>query len=553
MPQLIWRLLISKGITEKSDIDDLVNPSLNDLSHPYVIDGMKVACERFFQALQQKEKICIYGDFDLDGSSGVALLYQGLTGLGFEDLVLYQPKRLSEGYGFHANVVEKLKKDGVSLIITVDVGITAVEAVAKANSLGIDVVITDHHLPKEEFPESLAILNPNKGSCPSGLGHLCGCGVGFYFIMGLKILLEEQGIKHSLNLKSLLDLFTIGTLTDMVPLIKENRSLVKYGMRELKETKHPGLKYLLKELKLLEKPSLTSQDIAIRFAPKLNALSRLEKGILPLDVFIEEEEAKAKSLIQEVIDNNEMRVRLQKEACESAKELSVSFSDKNFICIASEDYHKGVVGLVATRLTGDFNKCSFVGSIKEGVITGSARVPKNTDFNLVEALESCSDSLMEFGGHAQAAGFKLSQDKLPEMIEQLNEHFSAELIKEKGSAAKKQFYNVKASLTEFNADVLKWMNRLQPFGVGFEEPIFLIDDIYLQQVKEMRGGHLRLTVASLVHKKAMTAVWFSPEVSFDEVSAQINQPIKMLVEAQGNYFAGRETLQLLVKEFALNA
>lgn len=547
MPNIIWKLLNTRDITSEEQVKDLIQPSLKDLSHPYKIDHMEKSCERFLKALKNDEHVCVYGDFDLDGSSGVALLDQGLRDLGFKKITLYQPKRLTEGYGVHSHAIESLKEKGVSLIITVDVGITAVEAVETANKLGVDVIITDHHLPKKDLPKAFSIVNPNKGTCPSGLGHLCGCGVGFYFLMGLKILLEKNDIKHDLNLKSLLDLFTIGTLTDLVPLIGENRSLVKYGLLQLKNTKRPGLKALLKELTLLNKPALSSSDVAIRFAPKLNALSRLERGLLPLDIFIEDNKERADELVFEVMENNNLRRKLQEQAMNEALEIGETFTDENFVLACSEDFHQGVVGLVATRLSEEFKKCSFIGSIKGDKITGSARIPKETNFNLVEALEHCKDELEGFGGHAPAAGFHLHIDKLEGFMAKLKEFFDVKALEVTAIDSVTGFYDLEARLEDFTPSYLPWVKKLEPFGVGFEEPIYNLKDTFLESYKELKGGHLRLVLASSVTRKTMNAIWFGPSIKPDEISGYVGKPLNALVEAQANYFAGRETLQLMVK------
>jgi len=552
MPNLIWQLLNTRDITTEDQVNNLIQPSLKDLSHPYKMDDMEKSCDRFLKALEDDEHICVYGDFDLDGSSGVALLNQGLSDLGFKTITLYQPKRLSEGYGVHPHAIEALKEKGVSLIITVDVGITGNEAVETANKLGIDMVITDHHLPKKVLPNSFSIVNPNKGTCPSGLGHLCGCGVGFYFLMGLKIKLENNNIEHNLNLKSLLDLFTIGTLTDLVPLVGENRSLVKYGLLELKNTKRPGLKALLKELNLLSKPALSSSDVAIRFAPKLNALSRLERGLLPLDIFIESDKKKAEELIFEVMENNTLRRKLQDQALNEALEIGETFVDENFVLACSEDFHQGVVGLVATRLSEEYKKCSFIGCIKGDKITGSARIPNETSFNLVEALEHCKDELEGFGGHAPAAGFHLHIDKLEGFMAKLKEFFDQKALETTNNESITGFYDLEATIDDFTPAYLPWIKKLEPFGVAFEEPVYFLKNSFLESYKELKGCHLRLVLASSVTRKTMNAIWFSPSIKPDEIEAYVGKPLNALVEAQANYFAGRETLQLMIKKMDFN-
>ncbi len=285
-PQLIRRLLEARGFTNPELTQNFLFPKLSSLKDPTSILNMEKACERLLKAFESREKICVYADFDLDGTSGLALLDEGFRQLGFTDVVLAQPKRLSDGYGFHSHIVEDLKTQGVSLIVTVDVGITAFKACETATALGIDVIITDHHQMAAELPKAFCVVNPNQVGDTSGLGYLSGAGVGFYLLRGLKRRMFQAKLisETTLDLKSVLDCFCIATLTDMVPLVGDNRVLVKQGMAELEKTKRPGLRALMNSLDLSGR-TLSSQDIAIRFAPKLNALSRMENGVMPIDLF----------------------------------------------------------------------------------------------------------------------------------------------------------------------------------------------------------------------------------------------------------------------------
>ena len=272
-PRPLKELLLNRGFTNDQHVDTFFSPNIQNLKDPFLIMGMDKACERLTQALEKNEKICIYADFDLDGTSGCALLKKALLLLGYQNVMAYQPRRLKDGYGFHAHVVEDLKKQNVDLILTCDVGITAFKACEKANELGVDVIITDHHLPAGELPKALVVVNPNQTGDTSGLGYLSGAGVAFTLMRGLKRVLTDKklGAPEKLNLKDLLDCFTIATLTDMVPLVEDNRVLVQMGLKSLAQTTRPGLAALLAALNLSGK-TLTSSDVAIRFAPKLNAL-----------------------------------------------------------------------------------------------------------------------------------------------------------------------------------------------------------------------------------------------------------------------------------------
>jgi single-stranded-DNA-specific exonuclease len=300
-PDLIARVLASRGLTQEK-LDDLLNPKLAALKDPMSMKGMKVAVERLVKAYKNKEKICIYADFDLDGTSGLAILKQGFEKIGYKEVAYYQPKRLSEGYGFHAEAVEELVALGITLIVTVDVGITSFKAFEKAKQLGIDVILTDHHLPAETLPDALTVVNPNQKNCTSGLGYLCGAGVAFYLLRALKrAFYDDPDLpKNAWDLKEVLEFFCIGTLTDMVPLIEDNRTLVKLGLKVIAGTDKPGLRTLLEALGL-DGRELTSQDVAIRFAPKLNALSRMESDILPAQIYLETDYKKAQQMVSQII------------------------------------------------------------------------------------------------------------------------------------------------------------------------------------------------------------------------------------------------------------
>lgn len=546
-PSLIGKILAARGFSESGDVEKLLFPKLADLKDPLSLKGMSQALERLGLAYLNNEKICIYADFDLDGTSGLALLKTGMLALGFPEVLHYQPKRLSEGYGFHAAAVEDLQKQGVSLIITVDVGITAHPAVDRANDLGIDVILTDHHLPAETIPDAFVVLNPNQGDCPSGLGYLCGAGVAFYLLRGLKRYFQDhpQLPKNNWDLKEVLDYFTIGTLTDMVPLIDDNRVLVKHGLVKLAETQKAGLRALLEELDLVNRP-LTSQDVAIRFAPKLNALSRMESGILPIDIFLLEDSAQARSMVRQVMKNNSTRVQLQNDAEVEAQELLQDWPYQDFVFVVSRNFHRGVVGLIATKLTQVYNKPAFVGSLGEdGMIVGSARLPQGQEACLVEAMSSAQDFLSRFGGHSAAAGFEIAETKVSHFVDKLANHFSD--LREKPKPLE-IFYDVDARLDEVSESLMKWHDFVGPFGSGFSIPLILFSGVQVLSKRELKGGHFRLKVSDREGKFSSEALLFTPTPR--QIDSLQNLPgyYDILGELQWNYFAGQKTTQVLIRD-----
>ncbi len=546
-PPLIAKVLAARGYKDSAQVDRLLFPKMGELKDPLTLKGMKRAVERIAQAFLNKEKICIYADFDLDGTSGLALLKTGMKALGFQDLVHYQPKRLSEGYGFHANAVQELHKQGVSLIITVDVGITAHEACKTAKDLGIDVIITDHHLPAETLPVAFEIVNPNKGDCESGLGYLCGAGVAFYLLRALKRYFHDHSDlpKSEWDLKNVLDFFTIATLTDMVPLVEDNRVLVKAGLVALAETQKPGLRALLEELELTER-SLTSQDVAIRFAPKLNALSRMESGILPIDIFLVETRDQAIDMVRQVMKNNSTRVQLQSNAEHEALELLKTWPHQDFVFVASPNFHRGVVGLIATKLTQIYNKPSFVGSVgDDGVIVGSARLPQGQESCLVEAMGSTTQVLNRFGGHSAAAGFELLNSKVDHFVEQLAAYYLE--MREKPKPLE-MFYDVQAELPDVGTALMKWYDFVGPFGTGFSIPVFLFSNLRLISKKELKGGHYRVKLADAENKNSLEALLFTPTPRQIEQLHSIESAVDVLGELQWNYFGGQKKIQILIKD-----
>lgn len=548
LPPLIERILISRQI-DQNHFDQVLYPKLSELKDPYLLLNMNHAIDRLLQAFVNQETICIYADFDLDGSSGLALLAKGLKGLGYEHLLLYQPKRLSEGYGFHAHFIEELKAKKVSLIVTVDVGITSHEACLKAKESGIDVIITDHHLPSETLPEAYAVINPNQPSDTSGLGYLSGAGVAFYLLRALKRkFVERQDLPDTkFDLKEVLEYFTIATLTDMVPLVDDNRVLVKHGLVKLSETNKAGLKALLNALSLSNR-LLNSQDVAIRFAPKLNALSRMESSILPIDIMLEEDFAAAEQLVSQVLEENDNRIQFQNEAEQEALELVKTWAYGDFVFVASPNFHRGIVGLIATKLSQNLNRPAFVGSIgADGKIVGSARLPQGHESSLVQAMSTAQTILNRFGGHSAAAGFELEQRQQEVFIQALARYY--EDFKSQANAIE-YVYDTLAELSEVQPNVMKWYEFIGPFGVGFESPILRFSNLLVHSVRELKGGHLKLTL--MKDSKKHEALLFSPSEKQKKMAKEFalseDKQVEILAELQWNYFNGSKTIQFLIKD-----
>ena len=554
LPRLVWEIMYARGIDSEEAIRKWLNPSLKTLRDPLVLTDLDKAVRRLVQARINQDPIVIYADYDLDGTSGLALLLKAFEWMGFQDVTYYQPKRLTEGYGLHCEAIRKLYEEGRRLLVSVDLGITAIEAVELANELGLDVIITDHHLPKEELPKALAVVNPNRADCSSGLSHLCGTGVAFYLALAVRrTLLEEGIIDKAFDPKELLDCFVIGTVTDMVPLIEENRVLVKHGLLQLAKTKRPGLRVLLQALGLWGHP-LTSQDVALRFAPKLNALSRMETGVQPIDLYLVENEQEARRLVEEVLSNNQSRQASQKSAESEAMEMLRMHPPKSVIFVYSASFHRGVVGLVATKLCQEYGLPTFVGSlsIEDQTIVGSARMPEGRGLNALDAMAAAASALTQFGGHAIAAGFELKLDQAELFEEKLEEFFSERMVQ---AVERTWFYDAEAALSELNPAFMGWYEALSPFGAQFAPPVFFVRDLLIRQVKPLKGGHYRLLLADSVQtKETRVALWFSPPQGHPLMQSGLRESIRVdaLVEPQWNYFNGSRTLQLLVQDLRVS-
>ncbi len=543
MPSAIWDVLRARGITTTEDIEKIFNPALRDLAHPFSLDQMDQAIQRLLRAHEAQEPILVYGDYDLDGTPGVTLLREGLLQLGFERVYTFQPSRMNDGYGLHARQALKFLKDGVRLVLTVDVGITDVDAVDELNRAGVDVIVTDHHLPKDRLPNALAVINPNKGDCGSGLQHLCGTGVAFYLILALRMALEKAGrMARPFDPKSLLDLFSLATISDLVPLVRENRVLVKHGLKILAKTERPGLRLLMSELGLYGR-NLTAQDIGFRLAPKLNALTRLEDGITAFDILTADDENAAR-LVECALRVNEKRRLLQDKALRIAEDwLSKNRrSNDKSIFVYSPEFHPGVISLTANELAMRYQKPVFVGAVREnGRIVGSARAPSTLgeNFNLQPILHEVSSYLLRFGGHRHAAGFEVEIEKAEELAEALNgvvpkfaQASDSPALQPSGAL----LYDSEVKLSDLSLEFMAWHEALEPYGPGFESPAYLLRGLRVRSAKKLKNKFFRYKLSDGLQE--IEAPWFDNPAEF-----QPGDRIDLIFEPQWNHYNGRRTLQ----------
>lgn len=542
MDDMVAKFLATRGFTDPMTAQKFLCFGLKDMKDPLVLEGMSKALERLTQAYQQQDPICIYADFDMDGTPALALMYRGLKALGYQNVFYCQPDRHADGYGFHFHLAQKMiEKHGIKVFITVDVGITDVDTVEQLQALAVDVVLTDHHQVLEKKPQALAVINPNQPTCSAGMGYLCGTGVAFYLVMGLRRHLKEQGLlRADFDIKTLLDCFAIGTIADLVPLVNENRVLTKHGLKVLEKTSMVGIRLLLEALKMNEK-TLGAQDVAIRFVPKLNSLTRLDVELKPIDLFLVEDPAKAALMVQAVLKNNEHRVALLDESEELLGSMVLQKPHHDVLFFWSEHFHKGLVGLLATHLVGKFNRPAFVGTVtKKGMIVGSARAPEGTSISVVKALQDSQEQLSKFGGHPAAAGFELPIENAEEFA-----HVLAKNLAEQADVPVQKVYDLLCDFSEIHK-FMKWWDHLEPFGQHFAAPVFRAENLQIQKVTVLKKTHLKVAFQDS-RGFLMDSLWFFP-ANIDFFEGKEDKKFDLICEPQWNEFMGNRRIQLLLRD-----
>ncbi|NCN26702.1 single-stranded-DNA-specific exonuclease RecJ [bacterium] len=543
---LVANVLWARGITDEGELDSFLHPKLSSLESPFRLSNLQSACIRIFKALEYSETIAIYGDYDIDGMSALSILKCYFEAIGYKNLIDYIPHRFEEGYGMNSEAVEKLKDQGATVIITVDTGITAIEPISKAKELGIDVIVTDHHLGADELPETEWIINPNSGLDESGLSYLSGAGVAFYLCMGLNITLKEKSYfqRHSIeapNLKDFLDLYSLGTISDQMKLVGENRVLVSAGLKVLFNSRRAGVRELVRRCIDLEKGQVTARDVGFSIGPKLNAASRLGKAHLSVDLLSCSDPAEARVLSEQLLDLNTERVMVQKhvfdEAVSQAREQSLE--QRAPVLILKGDWHEGVLGIVASKIVEEFSKPTIVLTDVDGVLKGSMR--SLSGISCVEILKSAESFLMRFGGHREAAGLQLSAENFDEFIETVWTN-SNRFITAKQSVPELVYDMPLPSTIDLN-DVLS-LEQLAPFGNGNPEASFLISGLGLDRdLKIMKEQHVKFKTNS-----GLEVIGFFKAKALKQLQSSGVTHVDLIVVPEVSRFRGLSRLQLRLEQ-----
>ena len=474
------RILINRKNKSKEDIKDFLNPSLDNLFDPFLLNDMDKAVERINTALLNKEKIFIYGDYDVDGVTASSLLYKALKSK--DALVeIYIPDREGEGYGLNSMAVERIKELGGSLIITVDCGITSIEEAKRAKELSVDMIITDHHTCPEALPECVAVINPKRKDSTYPFFELCGAGVAFKLCSALGIINDE-----------LLAIAAIGTVADIVPLVSENRIIAYYGIEKLREGILENIN-ILTSVAGSDYKNINARALGFTIAPRINAAGRMASAKEAVEFFITKDNERMKELAVYLDSLNEKRQSCEKEILEEAREKIIKNSEnnRNVLVLWGENWHEGVIGIVASRLTEEFYKPCVLISVNNGIAKGSSRSIKG--FNIYDALSGVSDLLIKFGGHELAAGLSLYEKDLEAFKEKINENASEIFKKESFSPEITLDCELKGK--NINEEYFEFLKRLEPFGMGNPEPVFLIKNAVVKNAFSFSmDKHMRLNV-----------------------------------------------------------
>ena len=500
----ICHLLIDRGIRTTQEAKSFFRPNLQELHDPFLMDGMDVAIARINKALGRKERILVYGDYDVDGTTAVALVYRFL-GQFTTNIDYYIPNRYNDGYGVSFKGVDYAKETGVSLVIVLDCGVKAVNEIAYAKELGIDFIVCDHHVQDEILPPAVAILNPKLIGSNYPYPHLSGCGVGFKLMQAFA---KDNGIEFS-QLIPYLDLVAVSIASDIVPIMGENRILAYHGLRQLNHNPSIGLKAIIEVCGLNDK-EIKINDIIFKIGPRINASGRIQTGKEAVDLLTEKDYAKALTLSNQINEYNEARKDLDKSMTEEANQIVDSLeglADKRSIVLYNEEWHRGVIGIVASRLTELFYRPSVVLTKTGDIATGSAR--SVADFDVYKAIESCRDLLDNFGGHPYAAGLSLKAENVEEFARRFEEYVAENIHPTQTDAI--IHIDEEIAFKDISMRLYNDLKRFEPFGPDNQKPIFCtrhVFDFGTSKVVGRNQEHIKLELVDNSSNHVMNGIAF---------------------------------------------
>ncbi len=533
---LVAKLLYNRGITNPSDAEVFLKADKRLCIDPFSLPDMHQAVNRVYKALMSGEKIAIYGDFDADGITATALLVQGLTEMG-GDVMPYIPHRQNEGYGLKIPALEKLRKQGVSLVITVDTGITAFAEIEKSNKMGLDILVTDHHVPLPELPPAKIIVDPKRTDSQCPFIEFAGVGVAFKLLQAML-----SGSNKDDLINSSLELVTLGTIADMSPLLSENRHWVKSGLHLLNKTKRVGLVELM-SVAGIERGKLTTETVSYQIGPRLNSAGRLDDAGTSYQLLVTQDKVQANMLAMELEEKNKERQRLVVETYEKVRtQILQDGTDRPLLMACDADYPAGVIGLVAGRLADEFYRPVIIVKIGADICRGSARSIQ--EFDLMAALKTCHHLLTKYGGHARAAGFNVPTRDLPQLQKNLRLLATEQLT----GLDLRPHINIDAEVTlsVFSKGVFDEIRHLEPYGMGNPAPIFLSRKVEVVEQKLVGGqnDHIKLKL------KQDGIVWDTIGFRLGSYIGELARHIDVVYSVEVDNFNGKGQLRLNLLDFA---
>lgn len=535
VPFFLAMLMNIRGLDDAAHLREFLGEG-EPLSDPFLLKDMDKAAARITRAVDNMEKIAVYGDYDADGVTSTAMLYSYLETRG-ADVIFYIPQREGEGYGMNIGAVEYLKEQGVSLIVTVDNGISSVQEVARANELGIDVVVTDHHRPQEILPDAVAVVDAYRPDDTSPYKHFSGVGIAFKLLMALE---DGAGDVEDL-LEAYSDLAAIGTIGDIVPLTGENRTLIRAGLERLSQSDRPGVQALLENAGIAGK-ALTSTNVAFTLVPRINATGRMGAPERAVRLLISGYEEEAEVLSEEICADNEERRRVEAEIAEAAfADIEAKgYMKDRVVVVDGENWHHGVIGIVASRVTERCGKPCMIISRGETEAKGSGRSIEG--FSLFKAICACGDLLIKFGGHPMAAGITLKPENIEAFRKRINQ-YAAEHFPQMPTQT--VTLDCKLNPAALSVSMAQSLTQLEPFGNGNPQPVFGLFNMELSNVTPVGGGgHLRLTLEK--NGAVITAMRFNTKP--EELPYHIGDKIDLAVQLEAREFRGQPSLTVIVRD-----
>ncbi|PHS36237.1 MAG: single-stranded-DNA-specific exonuclease RecJ [Alkaliphilus sp.] len=536
--QVVSKVLVNRGIDEVNSARKFLDSSLSDLHDPFLLKGMQTAVIRINDAIQKKESIWIYGDYDVDGISSTSILLKFFTSINYV-VDFYIPDRLEEGYGLKCESIKRIKEQGADLIITVDCGITSYEEVEYAKKLGLDIIITDHHECQENMPKAIAIINPKQTDCNYPFKHLCGCGIALKLIQAL-----TPNEIFAKTIFDYIDLVAMATVADIVSLVDENRIFVKHGLNHFKDSKNKGIRELLIVCGL-KNEKITAGRIGFTIAPRINAAGRIRNASMAVRLLTTNDTEEAKELAQTLDEENKKRQVIEAAIYEEAVhiiESSEKLKNDAFLVIHKEGWHHGVVGIVASRIAEKYYKPTMILGLENGILKGSARsIP---GFNLFSTMSECIELFEKFGGHEQAAGLTLKLENIEVFAEKLNK-IASEIIKTKKLTPEIKFDAILA-MTDISEELVFEIERLEPFGIGNPAPKFMYRAITADRVRCVGKDNKHIKIGLVDSKKYIDGIGFSLGAKIKIVKEA--KTIDILFTPGFNEYKGRKKIQLLIRD-----